>query len=275
MTTLTKEELLSLYREAGVRRGDSVLLRADIRRLPIPKVTDLKSQLCPFYIDTLLELLGPEGNLFTNTANASWASEGKPFHVESSPSTTGVLTEYIRKLPGSVRSSHPGGALSGIGPCARPVCEHPHHAAFGYDSPWGLLWKQNVLLLGLGVESFSFNHLIESLAAVPYRYTKVFPYPVYRNGRRLGGCFTMFVRYLHLPIVMRGDKLTRILHHEGKAKRIPLANGVVATVRVSDYVQLGLHGLRENPHFLLAHDLKYEQGKPPLDTPHIFPESTS
>lgn len=267
MQRITSSEYADALRAVGVREGETVYFQADLRRLCFPEGARTREDVCDFFGGGLRRAVGPEGTLCANVANTEWAGAGVAFHREKTPSTSGALTEWLRSRPGAVRSLHPIASVGAWGPKAEELAGGAHFYAFGYDSPWGRLYRENALLVGLGFPTFSFNHFIECLAGVPYRYTKIFDVPVYDCGERVGGVFTMSVRYRHLPIVMAGHKLTRELVHDGRGREVRLGDIVFVGVRVADYVNEGLRRLRQDIHFLLEAPLEYPCGVPPFDVP--------
>ncbi len=267
MRRMTSSEYAEALHSVGVGEGETVYFQADLRRLGVPEGAETREAICDFFGEGLRKVLGKDGTLCANTANTEWAGAGEPFHRERSPSTSGALTEWLRSREGAVRSIHPAASLGACGPKAIELADGAHFHAFGYDSPWGRLYRENALLVGLGFPTFSFNHLIECLAGVPYRYTKIFNVPVYDRGKRIGGMFTMNVRYRHLPIVMAGHKLTRVLVEEGRGREARVGDVVFVGIRAADYVNEGLRRLREDVHFLLEAPLEYPSGVPPFDVP--------
>jgi aminoglycoside 3-N-acetyltransferase len=87
------------------------------------------------------------------------------FDPASTPSAgMGVFAEYVRTLPGAVRSAHPQSSFAAVGPCAED-CTVDHELAchLGERSPLGWLYRSGaaILLLGVGYEACTAFHLAE------------------------------------------------------------------------------------------------------------------
>lgn len=78
----------------------------------------------------------------------------------------GKLAEYMRTLPGAVRSDHPQTSFAACGADAAECGRvHALNGRFGESSPLGWLYRNDaaVLLLGVGYDKFSAFHLAEYL----------------------------------------------------------------------------------------------------------------
>ncbi|MFD0024246.1 aminoglycoside N(3)-acetyltransferase [Streptomyces sp. NPDC058382] len=95
------------------------------------------------------------------------------------PATTpapsmGLLSETVRRSPGSVRSGHPQTSFAAVGPLARQVVTgHRPDCHLGEDSPLAGLHglRAQILLLGTGFDSCSAFHLAEYRVPSPPRRT--------------------------------------------------------------------------------------------------------
>lgn len=97
------------------------------------------------------------------------------FDAASTPSSRmGLLAEYVRTLPGAVRSSHPQCSFSAFGPRATHLMLiHDLDCHLGERSPLGALYRENALVLhlGTGFDVCTAFHLAEYRhAALPTRH---------------------------------------------------------------------------------------------------------
>ena len=98
------------------------------------------------------------------------------FSVRDTPSTTGVLPELFRKLPGVRRSLHPTHSIAAAGPDAEAFLaghetfDSPAHR----NSPWGKLYDRNakILFVGASIVSNTFLHGVEEWLPVPGMLTE-------------------------------------------------------------------------------------------------------
>src|SRR5262245_54925997 len=204
MKRLSREEFATSLHALRIRRGDIVHVQSDLRRIGPVEAPATREGMLEFYLGGLLDAIGPEGTLTTCTAFEDYGRYGTPYVREDSPSRLGVLSEYIRTRPGAVRSVHPIMSLAAIGPLAEAICGGSHYEGFGCASPWGELHRRDAHILTLGMDAdgggTTFFHYVERLYGVPYQYTKIYDHPVYADGKRLDGPFTLAVRYLDFGV---------------------------------------------------------------------------
>ncbi len=124
----------------------------------------------------------------------------KYWHYHTTKSQSGILTEYMRKLPGTSRTIHPFHSVSVRGPhwlrFTAAVCS----SSFGPGSVFETLYNVNAYNLSLGkpfVGGATFCHYAEELLQVPYRYHKYFDGKVVDQYNRIVETrFSMFVRHI-------------------------------------------------------------------------------
>ena len=109
------------------------------------------------------------------------------FERSSSPSqNVGIVSEYIRKHPGSFRSNHPQTSFCAIGPHAEEMmATHELECHLGENSPLKWLYDNDavVILIGVGFGVCTCFHLAEYrlMRPVESRQYRTF---VMKNGRR-------------------------------------------------------------------------------------------
>jgi aminoglycoside 3-N-acetyltransferase len=197
------EVLLDALAKSGLQCGDTVMVQSSLLHIGPVERGSTRHGLAEFYYRAFREVIGPKGTLLVHTPFEPYGRYNEPFDSLSSPSTGGLLSEFVVNLPGAVRSQHPIVSVAGVGPMAHLVCGGNHYSGFGWDSPWGRMHRENIrfVCLGLGLsKGLSFLHYIEAMFGVPYQYTKIYHAPVYRGQREITGPFTLSVRYLDFGI---------------------------------------------------------------------------
>jgi aminoglycoside 3-N-acetyltransferase len=188
--------------ELGVRRGTILLVQASLRTVaPAAGGAGL-------VFDALMDVLGPQGTLVVPTFTSlnsttsrvhkaiimsmseeqryDYISSLAPFDPLQSPAEgMGVLAEYVRTRPDSVRSTHPHTSFAAVGPQAADLMSvHPLDSHLGPQSPLGRMHDADAdsLLLGLDYhQGCTMIHLAEYMVA---RDQEALGLPVYRRAYR-------------------------------------------------------------------------------------------
>lgn len=174
----TAQSLLADLRALGLGEGDTVLTHTSMSQ--IGWISGGAEALA----EALLNAIGPEGTLVVpaqtgaNSDPQNWRSPpvpaawwGRirdtmpPFDPARTPTRMmGVLPEFVRLLPGAVRSPHPQVSFAAIGPKAEALMHpQPLEAGLGEASPLARLYADaaKVALLGIGFERCTAFHLAE------------------------------------------------------------------------------------------------------------------
>lgn len=159
---LSRSELRSGFRGIGLRTGDGVVVHSSLSS--IGRVDGGAAAV----VDALLDAVGSEGTVLVPT----FTRYDEPYARTDSPSTTGAITEALRRRGDAVRSDHPTKSVAAIGPDAETlVADHDPANSLGPGSPLHRLLERNgrILLLGVDHTANSAIHVAERLADVPYR----------------------------------------------------------------------------------------------------------
>jgi aminoglycoside 3-N-acetyltransferase len=148
--------------ELGVRSGGVLLVHTSFRAVRPVDGGPLG------LIEALQRAVGEAGTLVMPTM-----TDGEtPFDPRATPTRDmGIVAETFWRLPGVVRSTHPGGSFAARGPRALEICApQPLEPPHGPDSPPGRVHALGgqVLLLGVTHSESTVLHVAESLAGVPY-----------------------------------------------------------------------------------------------------------
>jgi aminoglycoside 3-N-acetyltransferase len=156
------ESLLAQLQTLGVERGAVLVVHTSFRA--VGPVVGGPAGL----IAALSEALGPDGTLVMPTMTDG---EGTYDAATTPTHEMGVVAETFWRLPGVVRSPHPGASFAAQGPQAESICAaHPLSPPHGHKSPVGRVYDAGgqVLLLGVLHSENTTMHLAEDLARVPY-----------------------------------------------------------------------------------------------------------
>lgn len=201
----------------------------------------------------LREAVGAQGTIVVPTYTLA---AGTIYDRANTPSQgVGILCEYVRTLPGVVRSACPMHNHAGIGDLA-PVLEMPDGTvSIGKGSDFDALHQAGfrLLLLGTGFSTgASFIHHVETIAAVPYRQWYDIPrqYVVPR-----GSIATMTCRYYGRPddrIIENFDCIEGHLVNAGFTKVIAAPLGASRLVDLDTLSSVCLEMLQHDVYALVT-----------------------
>jgi len=138
-------------------------------------------------ITALRQTVGRPGTImmptFTGGGNtyAYVKSSPAPFKREKTPSTTGLLCELFRQIPGVERSLHPTHSVAVLGPNVRNWIEGHENSTtpFGDNTPYDHLIRENGKVLLLNINANSLMHRIQEIINWPNLYLdELFPLKV-------------------------------------------------------------------------------------------------
>ena len=194
---VTKSRLCADLTRLGLQTGDTVMLHVSVKA--VGRVVGGPDMV----IESLLEVLGPEGTLTMMVSSEDstyelndWPPQWREAYLREAPTFDpkrsrayrkwSILTEYLRTWPGAERSSHPDVSFAAVGSKAKWLtADHPLNYALGPGSPLDKLCQAGgkVLLLGTGFGCLTLIHLAENLARVPGKHIYRFRAPILVNGR--------------------------------------------------------------------------------------------
>lgn len=221
---LTVESIAASLMALGLAPGDQVMVHSDLRRFGMVRGADgrLTLALSPAMLyQAVRTVIGSRGTVIVPTFSYSW-TRGEAYSVEASPSFEGSFSEYVRTLPGAVRSLHPLMSVTALGPAADELTRETDRMSFGADSPFARMHQADSRHLTVGVSVCSFSDYVQWACRVPYRYVKRFSGWTEAGGRRWEDTCEHCVRYVDqgLDTTPIFDVLNR--DQSGRIARTPL-----------------------------------------------------
>ncbi len=195
---VTRQQVAVEAHQLGIEPGDTVMLHASVGSIgwivggPDQVLFGLRDVLGER--GTLMMYVGWDGSPYDVTLGM----HALPPQIEAAwpvfdPATSravrewGVLAEYIRTLPGAVRSAHPDSSFVAIGHGAEAMnSDHPLQYGMGTGSPLAKLCeaKGKVLLIGSPLSNVTLLHLAEHLADVPGKGVVRYWAPILESGTK-------------------------------------------------------------------------------------------
>jgi len=196
---VTHSTLVRDLRDAGVQSGDKILVHSSLGSL------GFVAGAARTVVEALIEALDDTGTLIMPTYSgelsnpAEWQSPPAPenwiepilaetpaYDPMLSPTRLmGVISEYFRHWPNTIRSPHPQSSFTAYGADAEKIVgEHPFDYRFGITSPLGKIYEARgkVIMLGAPETTCSLFYLSQSRMEKNSEITKKAPIMV--NGRK-------------------------------------------------------------------------------------------
>lgn len=261
-------EIVQALRKAGIQTGDIVNVYSRLFTLGLPDGVSDVSEIPALYVRALQEVIGPSGTLVVPTYTTSFGRFAKPFILEDSPSEMGKLSEFVRTLPGSLRSLHPIHSVAALGAQAEELTKDHPRWNVGCDTVWDRMLKRKAKVVTLGLpprQCMTLVHHIEFLACVPYVYHKILCGEVMADGRRIEHDFFQSVRYLEYGIAWDLTRLEEQLQSDGDLHKAELGEAAVWSVPMEAVFRAAVEGLRKDTYYLLEKAPTFVPGQIPLE----------
>jgi len=250
----TLSNMIESFRTVGLERGDTVFLHVCLQSLGQPKDCFTSEQTSGFLLDALQETIGPEGTILVPTYTFSFCNQ-QVFDVQNTPtaggdwSTSVEFLEFVRKLPGAIRSIDPIHSVVALGPKANELLNRLPQTCFGEDSIHARLLRVGgkICLIGAPLDESSFRHYVEEVKGIPGRYKKLFTGLIRDHGvlRKTGWVFN--VRVLADNCYPDGRRAEEIARTSGVCKVAQLGKGELLGIAANDYFKLLSNELERDP----------------------------
>ena len=243
----------------NVGAGQAIMLHSDMSGVPLPKITapltptglrQQRDQLCRFVYEALIERLGVSGTLIVPTFTYSTSASGNAFHLESTPSEVGPLSEFVRCQAGAHRSLHPIFSIAAVGALAVTLTENAGPAAFGQNSPWQRFSEHDVRIITLGTPfraSATYVHHLEQCFGSPHRFHKVLDTAVFQNGIQIEGTWLAYLRFRSVDLDIDLVRFEAALRDDGALLETGWNGKTSSAVDVKNVDRVGYGMLQSDP----------------------------
>jgi aminopeptidase-like protein/aminoglycoside N3'-acetyltransferase len=252
----TPEELVAGLRDVGLQPGDVVFLHVCADNLGSLQGSDSPESRCEALLAALIDVVGQHGTLLVPTYTFSFCKR-EQFDLQATPteggpwSTLVEFLEYFRRLPGTVRSADPIHSVAGRGPRAKELLADVAPTCFGRDSVFDRLHRINgkICMLGVGLYEASFQHHVEEMCGVPFRYKKLFTGHISDRGveRKTGWVYN--VRLLSDNSTPDECRLEQKARLNGVCRAARVGRGELLAVEALPYYDLIAAELARDPWF--------------------------
>ena len=239
------KDISKLLEELGLLKGDIVLVHSNVATLG-----KVEKGLEGIFL-AIREVIGNNGTLVVPTFTFSFCRE-KVFNLKKSKSENGVFTEYIRKLPGSIRSPHGITSFAAIGQEAIPMMSMRDKTSYGPGSVPGNLRRADGKVLQIGVPVISHTHYVERLVGVEYRYDKDFEGTIRNGSTEFEETCSLYVRRRDRRVKKLAARDIRVEFFAlDSCREIKLGYGTHRLFCVEDYVSFSVDRLKHEPFCLI------------------------
>jgi len=185
----SQSDLINSLRKSGLGLGDVVYVVVNLATLGKVKGFDTTEEQCHCLLSALWDAVGKSGTLIVPTYTFSFCRR-ESFDVQSTPSMKGPWSpsteflEYFRQMPGAIRSADPIHSVAAIGPRAAQIVNNVPPTCFGEDSIPHRLRRvgAKICAIGVGLHEANFQHHVEEMVGVPFRFKKLFTGQIRDNG---------------------------------------------------------------------------------------------
>lgn len=248
MLELTNELLERSLRQVGVSQGDGLLIHSSIQMLGKPTCG------VPAYVSVIQKLTTDTGTLVVPAFTLDYPRI-REFDRQRTPSKgMGDLSEYVRQLPETLRTSHPLQSVAVLGYHAEDLSVRDTLSAFESGSVFARMLELDfkLLLLGAGIQAASMVHYCEAAARVPYRKWVDFPGRIMENGQWIQKTYKMYARILEIDPQLQLEPIQLELVRLGAWQEVPLNYGKIACCKLADFVNACMSLLEKDPWILVS-----------------------
>ena len=229
---------------SGIRKESVVLVHSSLRSMGyVPGGPET-------VIRGFLKATGSGGTLLMPALSYESVTEIAPvFDVLTTPSNVGLIPEYFRLRPGTLRSVNPTHSVCGLGPLARELLSEHHLdvTPCGAHSPFKLLAQHHgqIVFLGCGLKPNTSMHAIEEIVEPPYLFGSTIAYSVTLvDGSNIN---IHNRRHNFKGWIQRYDRVENILGEEG-LRRGKVLDATVYIVESPALWTKALNVLRNDPY---------------------------
>ena len=217
-----------------------------------PNTNIKKNDLLQCILNTILEL--KVSTIIFPTYTFSFCN-GEDFDINNSKTSMGLLNEYVRKMPNTIRSVDPLMSNVLFGEHTEFV-ENIGKNSVGLDSTFDLLHKTKLkvkfLFLGPKIgDCFTHMHYIEAEQNVPYRYYKDFTGKINNGNEIYTDTYSLFVRYNNVSPNSGSYIYENMMIEMNIAQKEKFANGYLTIVESQEAHNAYMYFLKISPNFYI------------------------
>jgi len=244
---LSYEKLVSEFKRIGLQKNDVVLVHSSFKSFGGVEGGPHT------VIDSLLDVLGPEGTLITPRFNFDFSTYGTTWDTRNTPSHMGIISEFVRKDSRSFSVFHPIYSFCIIGKNAKKLAKHRYKGSYSKDSIFNQLRVLDAKILQIDCEykGTTMIHHVEEMLQVDYKYFKNFTGKVIdEDGKIYEDTFNIYVRDWKRGFVTDVIPIGKILEEKNATKINQIGNAKTWLTKAEDVYNITVDAIKKNPHVL-------------------------
>lgn len=254
MKSYTPDEVYSSLQQLGLSNGDVVMVHSSLFALGRIDGNGVSiRETDRVFFEALRACVGDAGTIAVPAFNFQFC-KGEPFDLHNTPSQNmGNFSEYVRKLPDTIRSPHPMQSVCANGRDAHPICKGDTLSSFDPEGAFHQLLELDatLVLLGANIQAVSIIHYAEERSLVPYRYWKNFRGEYHAHGTTSTKEYRMYVRDMDLDPKIKMYNIETELRKNGQIRTATLGSGEVRAFKCKDFIKIATENIAQNPNYLL------------------------
>jgi aminoglycoside 3-N-acetyltransferase len=265
MNDYTKKDILKSLLKVGLKKKDIIFVNPELFKFGFMEDINDKDDYYKTFLNVILDIIGPNGTLMTNTYTFQTLRYKEKFIYENTKSSSGTFSEIVRKNVNSIRSEHPVFSVSAIGKYKKYLCKKNSRHNYGYGSPYQRFLKLNGKILNLAIEPAlnPFLHVSEFMMGVPYYYNKLTKVQYYKNKNKVSKDYISSVRYLDFDLSYDIKKINKEIKKKLKIKKVKLGKAAIYLFNSKNYLKVALNMLNKNT-FAFVKKIKFNKKDYPL-----------
>lgn len=201
-------------------------------------------------INSLIDAVGSGGTIIMITHTFSFAKT-KKFSI-TSPSESGILSEFFRKYPNVKRSCTPMVSFCALGRLddyfTQPFDSHLDETA---TLSRLLVMDGKILLMGIGFKKCTLYHLSEERLASPHNFYKNFEGGFYEDEKFVRPISQRYFVRKDINLKKNGANVQTIIENKNLVKKTPLGKGYLRSFKARDFDNICMTELKNNQDFFL------------------------
>jgi aminopeptidase-like protein/aminoglycoside N3'-acetyltransferase len=252
----SRADFAAALRTLGIGAGDVVYFQVNHETLGPAEGAPSDAALAELLYGGLRDVVGETGTVIAPSYTFSFCRQ-QVFDPAETPTAVGpwntfiAFPEYVRRLPGAVRSKDPIFSNAGIGPRAQEMLTGIPTECLGTDSIHARMRRAGgkICILGVGLYEAIFRHYAEAVLRVPWRFDKLFTGRIREGGveRKEGWLYN--VRIAAPNGNPAGEALEELARRTGLCRVAAVGGGEMVAVDAEAYFQLIEREFRRDPWF--------------------------